>query len=239
MSFLAVASIVPSLVLGAAPTTLTGTATYRERIALVPESELRVYLDEVIGKRTTTLSEIVLKLNGKQVPIDFAVPYILKSSKTQAKYHVRAEIWSEGSLRFETRDSVPVISNGKRSVNLILTRSAAQPLKLEGPTWQLLELDGKKWSSEGRVPNLEFRSNGEMGGNTGVNGFGGNYTLDGSWIQIDPGPQTMMAGSEDQMRIEREFLEILQRANKFQITQGQLELLRGQKVLGRFIAMQR
>ena len=77
-----------------------------------------------------------------------------------------------------------------------------------------------------------------MGGHTGVNVFGGEYILNRGFIQIDPGVQTLIAGTEEQMEMERHFLQTLQLANRVTIESGDLYLYRGERLLAHFRALE-
>lgn len=73
---------------------------------------------------------------------------------------------------------------------------------------------------------------GSAGGNSGCNVFGGEYTAAGSRITIKEIVSTMRACIEDdRMTIEREFLDGLRAANRFEIRGGRLFLYRGSRLL--------
>jgi heat shock protein HslJ len=73
---------------------------------------------------------------------------------------------------------------------------------------------------------------GGAGGNSGCNVFGGEYTASGSKIVVKDIVSTMRACIEDdRMTIEREFLDGLRTANRFEIKDGRLFLYRGRDLL--------
>ena len=83
----------------AAPPRITGTVTYRERIALPPDATVRVRLDdttepELPGK---LVAETTIATNGKQVPIPFELAYRTGDIQPGHRYAVRATIVSGGS----------------------------------------------------------------------------------------------------------------------------------------------
>ena len=59
------------------PATITGTVTYRERMALAPDDTIRVVLEDVSLADTVapTLAEQMISGAGKQVPVPFSLTY--------------------------------------------------------------------------------------------------------------------------------------------------------------------
>jgi heat shock protein HslJ len=55
-------------------------------------------------------------------------------------------------------------------------------------------------------------------------------------MQIDPGGMTKMAGEESQMRLESQFVGLLEKVNRAAVEEGELVLSRGEKDLLRFRA---
>src|SRR6187399_17306 len=67
-------------------------------------------------------------------------------------------------------------------------------------TWHIAALPA---GQDGKRPFLEFRVDGQMGGNAGCNAFGGSYTLGpGDSITFGPLRQTKMFCGEPQMEAE-------------------------------------
>src|SRR5260221_14204514 len=88
-----------------APTTITGSVVYRERIALPPDAVVRVRLEaapapEMAARRIT---DITIPTEGKQVPIPFELPYDAAAIHPGTKYQVRATISSGDKTLFATR----------------------------------------------------------------------------------------------------------------------------------------
>lgn len=70
------------------------------------------------------------------------------------------------------------------------------------------------------------------GGDSGCNVFGGQYSVTGARIRITDIVSTMRACIEDdRMAVEREFLDGLRTANRYEIRNDRLRLYRGQNLL--------
>jgi len=107
-------------------------------------------------------------------------------------------------------------------------------------------LGGNKWSLDSlgaRMRPMAIRGvfinfdpvKGGVGGDTGCNVFGGDYTLTGKKIKISNAISTMRACEEDnKMAIEREFLDGLQNADRYELANNYLQLFRGSELLMSF-----
>jgi len=118
---------------------ISGTVSYRERIALTDQAELTLTLADVsrqdvaakvIAERTVT--------DPGQVPIRFEVEYPTAEIDERMSYSLRAVIHDRGRMLFTTDTHVPVLTRGGgREANLVLVsvdRGAAEPegMALEG-----------------------------------------------------------------------------------------------------------
>ena len=106
-------------------------------------------------------------------------------------------------------------------------------MSLQGTKWMLTELDGEPALGETAFLRM---TDGGAGGNTGVNVFGGEYTLSGSNLSITPGPQTMIAGTPEMMEQERAFIKALGEVTTFRVSGRSLALIAGDRVVARFRA---
>lgn len=92
--------------------TLTGTATYRERIALAPDSRLIVTISDVslADAPSVTIAETEVKTEGKQVPLAFSLRYDPAKIDPRRSYAVSARILDgRGQLAWitDTRNTLP------------------------------------------------------------------------------------------------------------------------------------
>jgi putative lipoprotein len=107
---------------------LKGTVGYRERIALPPDAMLVVSLTDTSAVIVTTriIAEAVLRVDGKQPPIPFELPYDRARIAADRSYGVRAAIRSGDRILFETAGAYPVITLGNpKRVELQLVRGPA------------------------------------------------------------------------------------------------------------------
>jgi putative lipoprotein len=94
--------------------TVTGTVTYRERIALPPDAVVRVQLQDVsrADAPATVVAETSFPTGGKQVPFPFTLTYDPAQIRPTNSYAVRATIESGGQLLFTTTTRYAVITMG-------------------------------------------------------------------------------------------------------------------------------
>jgi len=112
---------------GLSETTLDGTVTYRERMALTPNATIRVaLLDETVADRPTVIAETTFTSGTRQVPLAFSLPYNPGSIERGNTYSLLAEIRQDDHLLFMTNEQYQVINNDRtKDIELMLTR--AQP----------------------------------------------------------------------------------------------------------------
>jgi putative lipoprotein len=116
------ASVVPAGA-GATSAQVTGTVTYRERVALPPNAVIKIRLVDVsrADAAAVTLGEQFIEANGKQVPFAFTIAYDPADIDERMAYAVQARIEAGGQLLFISDQSHPVITRGApRDVDLVL-----------------------------------------------------------------------------------------------------------------------
>lgn len=102
---------------------LSGTITYRQRIALSPTAVVTVRLVDVsrADAPSTTIVEQRVDTAGKQVPFSFDFAYDRTKIIDRNRYAVQAEIRDNGRLIFITDTSYPVITQGNpKNVEIVL-----------------------------------------------------------------------------------------------------------------------
>jgi len=115
------ASVVPEV--GSGAPRVTGTLTYRERIALPAAAKIVVKLVDVsrADAPAIVLGEQTIAANGRQVPFAFSIPYDAAGIEANHVYAVQARIEVDGALRFITDQSYPVITRDSPThVELVL-----------------------------------------------------------------------------------------------------------------------
>ena len=92
---------------------------------------------------------------------------------------------------------------------------------LNGTAWTLTAINGTPVLANSSVT-AEF-TGGKIGGSSGCNSYGGAYKASGKKITTDSIAMTLMACMDaGVMEQESAFLEVLQNAQTFEITEGQL-----------------
>lgn len=109
-------------------TTISGSAAYRQRIAMPPEAMLSVRVEDVSRADTQSLvlAETTQPFGDRQVPIEFSLQVPSTAIDASHSYSVRGTITVNNELRFTTTQSYPVLTRGAgNKVNLML--DAVQP----------------------------------------------------------------------------------------------------------------
>ena len=96
------------------PASVTGTVTYRQRIALPPNAEITVKLVDVSRQdvAATELATQTIVSGGNQVPFAFTLPYDPATIDQRNTYAVQAQIRVDGQLTFISMQQYPVITRG-------------------------------------------------------------------------------------------------------------------------------
>ena len=104
---------------------------------------------------------------------------------------------------------------------------------LEDRKWVLDAIAGTSVGKLGRTAFILFdKQKLSAGGNSSCNVFGGSYASKGSTLKITDVVSTMRACVEDErMSIERQFLDGLQKANRYEIAKDKLMLYRDKRLL--------
>lgn len=93
---------------------VTGTVTYLERIALPPDTRIKVMLADVsrADARAITIGEQLIETNGRQVPFAFEIAYDPRVIDPRHTYAIQARIEQDGRLRFISDRRHAVITRG-------------------------------------------------------------------------------------------------------------------------------
>ncbi len=115
---------------GTAQLRVTGTVTYRERIALDPAADIVVQLLDVslMDAPSKVLAEQRIKANGKQVPFVYELKVDAARIDPRMRYAVSARITRGEQLLFINDTQYPVLTQGgATSADLVLVRVAQAP----------------------------------------------------------------------------------------------------------------
>lgn len=228
---------------GAEQPSITGTISYRERVALPSDAAIDVKLLDVAtpGAVPKTIAENIFSPGGQQVPIPFQLPYNPADINPEHAYQLAANISVNGKPMFASTIAYPVITQGAPSqVVVILQPAPAQPkqastTQLYGTDWRLVELNGAAVAPvEGKSAHLVLHKKGTISGFTGCNSLMGSYIAEQGAMQFTPGATTANACAQPLMQQEQAFLLALKATTKYQLSGGSLELLNGEQVLAKF-----
>lgn len=168
-------------------------------------------------------AEDVMKLEG-----DF-----IKTLERTTRFEQKGEtldFYAGNNLILKFSEVAKTVSDGENS----------NTVKLGDKRWILASIAGKPLPKIETVPFLVFdKQKGSAGGNSSCNSFGGSYKTEGDKISITEIISTFIACGDERMNIEREFLGGLQKATRFEIKAGKLNLYEGDTLLLAFDAKEK
>ena len=204
---------------------VSGTVSYRERIALPPDAAVEVMLLDVSRKdvAATTIARRTIEPSG-QVPIPYELVYDRAVIDSRMEYAVRALIRRGDNILFVTDRSYPVLTRGNPdSANLVLVRSGggAAPVadaNLSGTRWELKTLAGEYVNLEASQKTyfLQFNDGKKIvTGFVGCNNFTGEYSVSETTLEFANLARTMRICPS--MAIEDRFHDALQVVERHEI----------------------
>lgn len=102
---------------------LTGTVSYREKMALPPNSVIHVQLLDVSGPNVpSVIAEQEITLGERQVPVPFDLEFDPEKIDPKHSYEVRAKIMVGDETRFLTQQPRPVVLGSSENVPLVLSQ---------------------------------------------------------------------------------------------------------------------
>jgi len=212
---------------------LTGTATYRERIALPAGAVFEATLEDVT--RADAPAEVIGRTRMQSAgnpPFKFSIAYDPARIDPSHRYTVRAKVTHEDRLMFTTDTHYPVLSAGQPNhVDMLMrmpprTELTASTATLENTYWKLMRLGGAAVTvADGqREPHFILQPEQKrVAGSGGCNRMMGSYTLGGSKLTFSQMAGTMMACPEG-MDVERAFHAALGKVATWRIDGETLEL---------------
>ncbi len=242
--FPAIAFVLSSASAGAAPTagTLTGTVTYVQRMALLPDAIVTVWLQDAASAKQ--LAEIKIPTAGRQVPIPFSLPFDPTAIDPARSYVIQASIASGGQVMFGSNTPTAVLTLGAgASANLIVqpvsvAATSGSTATLVNTNWKLTELGGAPAVvlPDSREAHFILTAAGNsIAGTGGCNRMFGTYESGpDSKLTLKVGGMSMMACEEPLMRQETNFVGALNATTSYRIDGEKLELRKGDQVLARF-----
>jgi uncharacterized lipoprotein YbaY/heat shock protein HslJ len=121
---------------GDASATVTGSAAYRQRVAMPPDAVLTVRVEDVsrADALAPVLAETSEPFGARQVPIPFSLKVPSKAIDPRFSYAVHATITVDGQLRYTTTRSYVVLTHGAPNhVDLVLDAVLPAPGSTTAP----------------------------------------------------------------------------------------------------------
>jgi putative lipoprotein len=230
LAFAAAAVALPYRAAFAAPRAVSGTATYRERIALPPDAALTVRLGVMAGNEVGShlIAEQIVSPAGA-VPIAFALRFDSTDAPQGAALGLDATITADGETLFRTAQAIPLPANDG-PVEIVMVSAGREPAAdaaaISGVEWQVTAIAGIDDLGEAQ-PTLAIGADGAAAGSTGCNRFFAKARIDGESLAFSEAGTTFMACAEPVMRVERGFLEALGATAAYRVEDGVLKLLDG------------
>ncbi|MEJ2535169.1 MAG: META domain-containing protein [Gammaproteobacteria bacterium] len=206
---------------------ITGTVTYRERIALRPGAEVRVVLEDQsrMDAPATVITDYTHVVDGPP-PYAFRLVFNPSMIDERMRYGLRARIERDGQLEFTSTEHIdPFAGEAGEPIEIVVSRVGGAPAsgrttppatgaKLAETEWQLVELGGKpaEPGAGNRTPNLVMNpeENRAMGF-SGCNSFTGEYRTDGNSLTFGPLAGTLKAcpvGMEQEQAMLQAFNDV-------------------------------
>lgn len=217
--------------------TFTGEVTYRERIAMPPNAELRITLMSLgNGGPHAVAGATEILLPPGQVPLQFRLNVRSNVLNATTSYGLRAEILSAGTVIFRNATPVPVDPAAPAPV-MILVNSAPRVSAPPTPSterditsglfdivWQVRDIGGAAIIAA-TDPSLSIAQDRRVGGNGGCNNYFTEADFGGPALSFGPVAGTRMACAADVMAQEAAFFAALDKTASYQISGSTLQLL--------------
>lgn len=233
------ATLITAMAFPASGGTVTGTAAYRERIALPSDAVFEAVLQDVsrAGAMAQVIGRATLDPAG-QSPFRFEIAYDDQVVTPGHSYAVRATVRSQGQLLFTTDTHVPALDGSNAPLQLRLVSVSRGPEQspsqggvpdspLRNTYWKLVRLNDAPIAvaERQREPHLIFSATEpRVSGNGGCNGVMGGFDMESDQLRLRGLTGTMMACPEG-MAQETRFLQALGKVARFRIAGDRLDLI--------------
>lgn len=228
---LLLAATLPATPALAAPRSLRGTVSFRERMALPPGAIVEVKLLDVSLADAPARTIAETRVSGRRIPAPWTLRFDDRRIDPRHSYALQARIIDGDRLLFITAERHSVFTGGPDNTDIWVQRVAGQdqpPAPAASPigNWRLVSL-GDTETPASIATTLTIAADGKVSGRGGCNGFGGNAAIQGRVIRFSRMVSTMMACEPDKMAQEQRFLKTLERVHRWSIQRqsGRLVLL--------------
>ncbi len=199
--------------------TISGTLSYRERIALPPQAKTEIVISDITlgNDQEMVLSREMRMIDQPSPPFPFSIDVSKLNLTDGPLYGLRAYIREpDGTVMF--RSSEPFLLNLRNEevnvgdIMLFMTSpddGGAQDIPgVQSGKWRITQLNLDVVPAR-TAPVLSFGVDGRVSGTSGCNNFSAEYTLDGNRIALGPIAATKRACEAGLMEQERRFFDIL------------------------------
>jgi len=218
----------------AAATTLHGTVTYRERMALPTDAWLRVTLVDLATMSPVVGASAGIPAKG-QVPIGFAFNVHSDLEGSSGQYGLIAEISSAGQILFGTTTPTPVILGDSRPTAILLHRQPSPPAQPEPPEpvtppelfdtlWTVTSVGGRP-AGLAKPPTLSIAPDHRAGGFGGCNNYFTEASIGAEALSFGPAAATRMACAPELMDTETAYFSALTAVASYELDDQGLRLL--------------
>jgi putative lipoprotein len=195
---------------------ISGTVSYRERIAMPPGYVVRVELLDISRQDAPSETLAAIELTrSHQVPVAYQLAFDESRIDPRHRYAVRAQIQVDGRLLFTSTQINLVITGGAaREANIWVQRIGSPKVDAEAASltfageWLAEDIGGR-----GIIDNLQstlrFDANALVSGLGGCNRFRGSYSSSGSNLRFGPLAATRIACVPAMMNQEARFFAAL------------------------------
>jgi uncharacterized lipoprotein YbaY len=176
---------------GRGESVIRGTVTYRQRIAMPPNAEVNVRLVDSADPDASPVAETTITPTTRQVPIPFELNFDLSDINRQRTYELRAEIRSEGQVRFRNQigQVIDPRANPNATVELVVEPASDEPQTITGRTLSVSKIGPGTMQIAGRGSMIlirgavNVRSTGDA--DITLTRFDGSITFSGKLTYID------------------------------------------------------
>lgn len=217
-----------------AATTLNGTVTFRERIALPNDAWLRVTLIDLATMAPVVGASAGIPAKG-QVPIGFSLNVHSQVEATTGAYGLTAEISNAGQVLFRTARPVPVTIGDSAPTVIMVYRAPSQPPQPEpsipatppelfDTLWSVTSIGGRPVAGP-RPPTLSIAPDHRAGGFGGCNNYFTEASINAQALTFGPAAATRMACAPDLMTDEAAYFTALGAVASYELEGQGLRLL--------------
>lgn len=211
----------------------TGQVTYRERVALPENAELRVTLVTLPGGRPVVGAAASITAGGR-VPVAFTLNVRSGVAKAGGSFGLVAEIRSQGRTLFQNWQPVPVDVAAPAPVRIVVQFSPDPPLIIEPPVepanplldtaWRVTSIGGDPAPADA-APTLAIAADQRVGGSGGCNNYFTEASFEEAPLAFGPVAATRMACAPDVNAREIAFFAALAAVAGYELVGDGLQLL--------------